>query len=155
MKKASVKHSKHLSLCYVASQEDTGGSPEFRSVNTFYFSFSLAQTSTWAMPHLNRKQPSAKRAVISPLVKTGHILFCVQLTLSSPQLCWNLYWCCLKGLELIHCFFLTAVLNRAPLPQYTLSYSSWAVDNIHTGTGVSWCGWTVFQPHTVLNLGVK
>lgn len=83
----------------------------------FVLPFFLAQTSTWAMPPLNRKQPLAKRAAISQPVKTGHILFCVGLTLSSPKLCsplvtsqawWNLYWCCLKGLELIHCFFLTA-----------------------------------------------
>lgn len=67
--------------------------------------------------HSTGNNPLAKRAAISQPVKTGHILFCVGLTLSSPKLCsplvtsqawWNLYWCCLKGLELIHCFFLTA-----------------------------------------------
>lgn len=67
--------------------------------------------------HSTGNNPLAKRAAISQPVKTGHILFCVGLTLSSPKLCsplvtsqawWNLYWRCLKGLELIHCFFLTA-----------------------------------------------
>lgn len=89
----------------------------------FCFAFSLAQTCTWADPPLNRKQPLAKRAAVSQPVKTGHTLFCVGLTLSSPKLCsplvtsrawWNLYWCCLKGLELIHSFFLTAQFWKGP-----------------------------------------
>lgn len=111
----------------------------------FVLPFLLAETSTWAMPPLNRKQPLAKRAAISQPVKTGHILFCVGLTLSSPKLCsplvtsqawWNLYWCCLKGLELIHCFFLTAQFWIRPRCHRTgcpaEAELSWAVDMIHT-----------------------
>lgn len=120
-----------------ASQECIGGSLVLRSVNTLCFAFSLAEASTWALPPLNRKQLLAKIAAISQPVKTGHILFCVGLTLSSPKLCsplvtgqawWNLYWCCLKGLKLIHWFFFPdcTVLNRAPLPQYRVSCWSWA-----------------------------
>lgn len=119
VEKASHEHSVQQTIWsfYLASHEGIGGSTQLRPMNTFCFAFFLAQTSTWAMPPLNRKQPLAKRAAISQPVKTGHILFCVGLTLSSPKLCsplvtsqawWNLYWCCLKGLELIHCFFLTA-----------------------------------------------
>lgn len=107
--------------------------PQFLSVNTFCFAFSLVETSTWAMPPLNRKLPLAKRPTISQAVKTGHILFCVGLTLSSPKLCsplvtsqawWNLYWCCLKGLELIHCFFLTAQFWIEPCCHSSVSYWS-------------------------------
>lgn len=111
----------------------------------FCFAFSLAETSTWAVPSLNRKQPLVKRAAISQPVKTGHILFCVGLTLSSPKLCsplvtsqawWNLYWCCPKGLELIQCFFLTAQFWIGPRCHRTgcpaEAELSWAVDIIHT-----------------------
>lgn len=126
-----------------AAQECIRGSSALRSVNTFCFALSLAEASTWALPPLNRKQLLAKRVAISQPVKTGHILFCVGLTLSSPELCsplvtsqawWNLYWCCLKGLKLIHCCFLSffffspdcTVLNRVPLPQDKVSCWSWA-----------------------------
>lgn len=82
-------------------------------INTLCSAFPLAEAATWAVPPLDRKQPLAKWAPINSASQNRpYFIFLlwpdtiVSGALPSPlvtsQAWWNLYWCRLKGLKLIH-----------------------------------------------------
>lgn len=82
-------------------------------MNGLCWALSLAEATTWAMPALNRKQPLAKWAPISPVSQNSpYSIFlrwpdmivsgALPFLLVTSQAWWNLYWCRLKRLKLIH-----------------------------------------------------